>query len=133
LDRSSLKLDFEALGFDEGLTQRLRTVLDVPHGIVLVTGPTGSGKTTTLYTALLELNTVERKILTIEDPVEYHLQGVNQGQMKPQIWLNFANALRAFLRHAPDIMMIGEIRDLETARIAAQAALTGHLILSTLH
>jgi len=100
---------------------------------VLVTGPTGSGKTTTLYSALLELNTPEKKILTIEDPVEYQLDGINQVQVKPQIGLTFANALRSFLRHDPDIMMIGEIRDLETAEIAVQAALTGHLILSTLH
>jgi general secretion pathway protein E len=98
-----------------------------------VTGPTGSGKTTTLYTALTELNTPEKKILTIEDPVEYQLPGINQVQVKPQIGLTFANALRSFLRHDPDIMMIGEIRDLETAQIAVQAALTGHLILSTLH
>jgi general secretion pathway protein E len=133
LDRSSLKLDFEALGFDEDLTLRLRAIIEVPHGILLVTGPTGSGKTTTLYTALLELNTAERKILTIEDPVEYHLKGVNQVQVKPQIGLTFAGALRSFLRQDPDIMMIGEIRDLETAHIAVQAALTGHLILSTLH
>jgi general secretion pathway protein E len=133
LDRSHLELDFAALGFDESVTQALRSVLDHPYGIVLVTGPTGSGKTTTLYTALLELNTPDRKILTIEDPVEYQLAGINQTQIKPQIGLTFASALRSFLRHDPDIMMVGEIRDTETAEIAVQAALTGHLILSTLH
>jgi general secretion pathway protein E len=133
LDRGSLALDFAALGFDDTLAGSFRTLLHEPHGIVLVTGPTGSGKTTTLYAALLELNTPEKKILTIEDPVEYQLDGINQVQVKPQIGLTFANALRSFLRHDPDIMMIGEIRDLETAQIAVQAALTGHLILSTLH
>jgi general secretion pathway protein E len=133
LDRGSLSLDFATLGFDDTLAGSFRTLLHEPHGIVLVTGPTGSGKTTTLYAALLELNTPEKKILTIEDPVEYQLDGVNQVQVKPQIGLTFANALRSFLRHDPDIMMIGEIRDLETAQIAVQAALTGHLILSTLH
>ena len=133
LDRGNLALDFAALGFDDGIAREFRALLSEPHGIVLVTGPTGSGKTTTLYAALLELNTPEKKILTIEDPVEYQLAGVNQVQVKPQIGLTFANALRSFLRHDPDIMMIGEIRDLETAQIAVQAALTGHLILSTLH
>jgi general secretion pathway protein E len=133
LDRGNLALDFATLGFDEILARDFRTLLNEPHGIVLVTGPTGSGKTTTLYAALLELNTPEKKILTIEDPVEYQLDGINQVQVKPQIGLTFANALRSFLRHDPDIMMIGEVRDLETAQIAVQAALTGHLILSTLH
>ncbi len=133
LDRGSLALDFATLGFEDGIAREFRTLLNEPHGIVLVTGPTGSGKTTTLYAALLELNTPEKKILTIEDPVEYQLDGINQVQVKPQIGLTFANALRSFLRHDPDIMMIGEIRDLETAQIAVQAALTGHLILSTLH
>jgi general secretion pathway protein E len=133
LDRGQLPLDFVALGFEDHLVAALRRLTQQPHGIVLVTGPTGSGKTTTLYTALSELNSVARKILTIEDPVEYRLDGINQVQIKPQIGLTFASALRSFLRHDPDIMMIGEIRDLETARIAAQAALTGHLILSTLH
>lgn len=133
LDRAHIALDFAALGFDEETIRGLRALLEQPHGILLVTGPTGSGKTTTLYAALLELNTVEKKILTIEDPVEYHLNGINQVQVKPQIGLSFANALRSFLRQDPDIMMIGEIRDLETAQIAVQAALTGHLILSTLH
>jgi general secretion pathway protein E len=133
LDRGNLDLSFSALGFDDDVVGAFRTLVNEPHGIVLVTGPTGSGKTTTLYTALTELNSPEKKILTIEDPVEYQLAGINQVQVKPQIGLTFANALRSFLRHDPDIMMIGEIRDLETAQIAVQAALTGHLILSTLH
>jgi general secretion pathway protein E len=133
LDRGSLKLDFSALGLEQRIADRFRVALDRPYGILLVTGPTGSGKTTTLYTALLELNTSDRKILTIEDPVEYQLKGINQLQVKPQIGLTFATALRSFLRQDPDIMMVGEIRDLETAQIAVQAALTGHLILSTLH
>ena len=104
-----------------------------PHGIVLVTGPTGSGKTTTLYAALKEINTPDKKILTVEDPVEYVLNGINQVPIKPQIGLTFANALRSFLRQDPDVMMVGEIRDRETAEVAIQAALTGHLLLSTLH
>lgn len=133
LDRNQMQLNFAELGLDAPLAARVHDVLEAPHGIVLVTGPTGSGKTTTLYTALLELNTPTRKILTIEDPIEYKLSGINQVQLKPQIGLTFPNALRSFLRHDPDIMMIGEIRDLETAQIAVQAALTGHLILSTLH
>ncbi len=112
---------------------RFRDILDRPHGIVLVTGPTGSGKTTTLYTALATLNDPARKILTVEDPIEYVLDGINQVQVKPEIGLTFASALRSFLRQDPDIMMIGEIRDLETAQIAVQAALTGHLVLSTVH
>ena len=133
LDRSSLTLDFDALGFDAELTRAVRDLLERPFGILLVTGPTGSGKTTTLYTSLLELNTRQRKVLTIEDPVEYQLHGVNQVQARPQIGLTFASALRSFLRQDPDVMMVGEIRDLETAQVAVQAALTGHLILSTLH
>jgi general secretion pathway protein E len=133
LDRSALALDFDAIGFDRALLQRWREVTRRPHGVVLVTGPTGSGKTTTLYTTLRELNAAECKILTVEDPVEYVLAGVNQVQVKPQIGLTFAAALRSFLRQDPDIMMIGEIRDLETAQIAVQAALTGHLVLSTVH
>ena len=133
LDQSHLALDFSALGFEEKLTEAFRAELERSHGIILVTGPTGSGKTTTLYTALTELNAPGKKLLTIEDPVEYQLDGIVQVQVKPQIGLTFASALRAFLRQDPDIMMIGEIRDLETAQIAVQAALTGHLILSTLH
>jgi general secretion pathway protein E len=108
-------------------------VLAEPHGILLVTGPTGSGKTTTLYASLASLNTPERKILTIEDPIEYRLVGINQTQVKPQIGLDFAAALRSFLRQDPDVMMVGEVRDLETAQVAIQSALTGHMILSTLH
>ena len=104
-----------------------------PHGIILITGPTGSGKSTTLYAALKMLNTAERKIITVEDPVEYQLEGVNQIQAKPQIGLTFASALRSIVRQDPDVIMIGEMRDLETAKIAVQSALTGHLVLSTLH
>lgn len=133
LDRSSLTLDFDALGLSPQVQAPLLKALHQPHGILLVTGPTGSGKTTTLYAALSLLNSADRKILTIEDPVEYQLAGINQVQVKRQIGLTFAGALRSFLRQDPDIMMVGEIRDLETAQIAVQAALTGHLILSTLH
>ena len=133
LDRGNLALDFEALGFDDSQLPTFLECLFRPHGIVLVTGPTGSGKTTTLYAALTRLNKPESKILTAEDPVEYVLNGVNQVQMKSDIGLTFATALRSFLRQDPDIMMIGEIRDLETAQIAVQAALTGHLVLSTVH
>jgi general secretion pathway protein E len=133
LDRSHLALDFDALGFDDHVLTPFLEVLNQPHGIVLVTGPTGSGKTTTLYAALTVLNTEARKILTVEDPVEYRLAGVGQTQVSPQIGLSFASALRSFLRQDPDVMMVGEIRDLETAQIAVQAALTGHTLLSTLH
>ena len=133
LDRTQLTLDFEALGFDQVVLEPLRRTLALPNGVMLVTGPTGSGKTTTLYAALAELNTTDRKILTIEDPIEYRLPGVNQLQANPQIGLGFAAALRSFLRQDPDVMMVGEIRDLETAQVAVQAALTGHMILSTLH
>jgi general secretion pathway protein E len=133
LDRQDIALDFDALGFDERLKNTVRAAISRPFGIVLVTGPTGSGKTTTLYAALKEINTPDKKILTIEDPVEYVLNGVNQVPLKPQIGLTFASALRAFLRQDPDILMVGEIRDRETAEIAIQAALTGHLLFSTLH
>jgi len=133
LDRSHVALDLPSLGYDDAVRARLEPLVRRPHGIVLVTGPTGSGKTTTLYSVLTGINTVEKKILTIEDPVEYHLEGINQVQVKNQIGRSFANSLRAFLRHDPDVLMIGEIRDIETAQIAVQAALTGHLILSTLH
>ena len=133
LDRSGLALDFKTLGFDDAMTERFRTVLQRPHGILLVTGPTGSGKTTTLYAALAELNSSERKILTVEDPIEYRLPGIVQTQVAPAIGLSFATALRSFLRQDPDVMMVGEIRDIETAQVAVQAALTGHMILSTLH
>ncbi|HPF57775.1 MAG TPA: type II secretion system ATPase GspE [Candidatus Competibacteraceae bacterium] len=133
LDKASMVLNFEALGFSPHTLKRFLDVLMMPHGIIVVTGPTGSGKTTTLYTALLTLNTPERKILTVEDPVEYQLEGINQIQVKPQINLTFANALRSIVRQDPDVIMIGEMRDLETAGIAVQSALTGHLVLSTLH
>ncbi len=133
LDKASAPLDLDRLGFDAVLLDRLRDLLDRATGILLVTGPTGSGKTTTLYAALQRLNTAERKIVTVEDPIEYQLPGVNQIQVRPRIGLGFANILRSVLRHDPDVIMIGEIRDLETARIAMQASLTGHLVLSTLH
>jgi general secretion pathway protein E len=133
LDRSSLVEDFAVLGFEADTLKRYLDLLGQPQGILLVTGPTGSGKTTTLYTSLLRLNTPEKKIFTVEDPIEYQLDGVNQVQVKPQIKLNFAEILRTLLRHNPDIIMIGEMRDFETAQIAIQAALTGHLVLSTLH
>ncbi len=133
LDRTAVEFDFGKLGMPEGATARFRHSLDLPNGIVLVTGPTGSGKTTTLYTGLLQLNSIVRKIVTVEDPIEYQLTGINQIQVKPQIGLSFANLLRSILRQDPDVIMVGEIRDLETAQIAVQAALTGHLVLSTLH
>jgi general secretion pathway protein E len=133
LDRESVVLDFRALGFTEEFLSSFTKVLEQPHGILLVTGPTGSGKTTTLYAALNKLNTPDVKIITVEDPVEYQIEGINQIQAKPQIGLDFAHALRSIVRQDPDIIMIGEMRDLETSRIAIQSALTGHLVLSTLH
>ncbi len=133
LDKESITLDFAVLGFEGEALERFLKILDLPHGIILVTGPTGSGKSTTLYTALSRLNTSERKIITVEDPVEYQLDGVNQIQVKPQIGLDFAGALRSIVRQDPDVIMVGEMRDLETARIAVQSALTGHVVLSTLH
>jgi general secretion pathway protein E len=133
LDRESIVLDFDSLGFDEELRKEFVKNLEMPHGIILVTGPTGSGKTTTLYTALSQINTPERKIITVEDPVEYQLEGINQIQAQSSIGLDFAHALRAIVRQDPDVIMIGEMRDLETARIAIQSALTGHLVLSTIH
>lgn len=133
LDKKSIVLDFESLGFQGKVLDRFLEILQLPHGIMLITGPTGSGKTTNLYTALHRLNTPERKIITVEDPVEYQLAGINQIQTKSQIGLTFANALRSIVRQDPDVIMIGEMRDLETARIAVQSALTGHLVLSTLH
>ncbi len=133
LDKHSVKLDLDTLGFSDDNLQKIREQLDAPHGVILVTGPTGSGKTTTLYSALTQLNTPENKILTVEDPVEYELQGINQIQANPKIGLTFADALRSIVRQDPDIIMIGEMRDVETARIAIQSALTGHLVLSTLH
>ena len=125
LDKDQVALDMDALGFDTAGKQRFESLLAQPHGIILVTGPTGSGKTTTLYAALQTLNTPEKKILTVEDPVEYQLEGINQIQVKPQIGLDFAGALRSIVRQDPDIIMIGEMRDIETARIAVQSALTG--------
>jgi general secretion pathway protein E len=133
LDKGGVALDFERLGFESDTLKRFLEALMQPHGILLVTGPTGSGKTTTLYTALDRLNQPDVKILTVEDPVEYQMAGINQIQVKPQIDLTFANALRSIVRQDPDVIMIGEIRDLETAQIAVQSALTGHLVLSTVH
>lgn len=133
LDKEATVLDFKVLGFAGRQYEKFVEVLSQPHGIILITGPTGSGKSTTLYTALKQLNTAERKIITVEDPVEYQLEGINQIQAKPQIGLNFAAALRSIVRQDPDVIMIGEMRDIETARIAVQSALTGHLVLSTLH
>ncbi|UXI67792.1 type II secretion system ATPase GspE [Tahibacter amnicola] len=133
LDRESVVFDFHTLGFTDEFLPQFMKVLELPHGIMLVTGPTGSGKTTTLYTALAKLNTPDVKIITVEDPVEYQIEGINQIQAKPQIGLDFSHALRSIVRQDPDIIMIGEMRDLETCRIAIQSALTGHLVLSTLH
>jgi general secretion pathway protein E len=133
LDKENAVLDFAALGFAGKQAEQFMEVLAQPHGIILITGPTGSGKSTSLYAALKQLNTSERKIITVEDPVEYQMEGINQIQAKPQIGLTFASALRSIVRQDPDVIMIGEMRDLETARIAVQSALTGHLVLSTLH
>jgi len=133
LDRQNVSFDFATLGIDGPTLHGIRQLLARPHGIFLVTGPTGSGKTTTLYTALAGLNTAERKIITVEDPVEYQLTGINQIQVKPSIGLGFATALRSIVRQDPDVIMIGEMRDLETCRIAIQSSLTGHLVLSSLH
>ena len=133
LDKSNLQLDMTKLGFDPRPLDEFKQAIHTPYGMVLVTGPTGSGKTTTLYSALSELNKASENISTAEDPIEYNLPGINQVQMHDEIGLNFASALRAFLRQDPDIIMVGEIRDFETAEIAIKAALTGHLVLSTLH
>lgn len=133
LDRDSLRVDMTAIGFDPGMLERFQRVLKLPNGIVLLTGPTGSGKTTTLYSALSYLRSPRQNIQTVEDPVEYQLRGINQMQVRSQIDLTFANALRSILRQDPDTILIGEIRDEETARIAMRASLTGHLVLSTLH
>jgi general secretion pathway protein E len=133
LDRTRVELDFAKLGFSTDHIAALRLMMHEPNGIILVTGPTGSGKTTTLYTALKELNSTDRKIFSVEDPIEYQLAGINQVQVQAEIGLDFPHALRAILRQDPDIIMIGEIRDLETSRIAIQSSLTGHLVLSTLH
>lgn len=133
LDKSNLQLDMTKLGFEEAQLRDFKEGISKPHGMVLVTGPTGSGKTTTLYSALAELNKVTTNISTAEDPVEFNLPGINQAQMHDDIGFNFAAALRAFLRQDPDVIMVGEIRDYETAEIAIKASLTGHLVLSTLH
>jgi len=133
LDKSSIVLDIEKLGFPQDTLKGFKTLIDRPHGIILVTGPTGSGKTTTLYCALEKINSPEKKIITVEDPVEYQLRGINQIQVKAAIGLSFANALRSIVRQDPDVILIGEIRDAETAEIAIHSALTGHLVLSTLH
>ena len=133
LDKSNLQLDMTKLGFEEKALKDFKDAIEKPWGMVLVTGPTGSGKTTTLYSALSELNQIADNISTAEDPVEFNLMGINQVQMHEAIGLNFASALRSFLRQDPDIIMVGEIRDFETAEIAVKAALTGHLVLSTLH
>jgi type II secretion system protein E len=133
LDRSSMFRPFDELGLEAGPAKTLESLIRRPHGMVLVTGPTGAGKTTTLYAALDKVNAPERKIITIEDPVEYQLKGVNQIPVRPSIGLTFASGLRHIVRQDPDVILVGEIRDRETAEIAIQAALTGHLVLSTLH
>jgi len=133
LDKTKLMLDMTKLGFEQDSLDRFKRAIAKPYGIVLVTGPTGSGKTNTLYSAIAQLNKPDTNIMTAEDPVEFNLPGINQVQIKDQIGLNFASALRAFLRQDPNIILVGEIRDYETAEIAVKAALTGHLVLSTLH
>ncbi|WP_367161092.1 ATPase, T2SS/T4P/T4SS family (plasmid) [Kozakia baliensis] len=133
LDRTTVSFDYARLGLAPAIIKEFRAALELPNGIVLVTGPTGSGKTTTLYTGLAGINSRERNVMTVEDPIEYQLSGINQIQTRPVIGLTFASLLRAILRQDPDVIMVGEIRDLETAQIAVQAALTGHLVLSTLH
>ena len=133
LDKSESKLSLEAVGMQGAVLQKFERLIAQPHGIILVTGPTGSGKTTTLYASLARLDASRNNIMTVEDPIEYDLPGVGQTQVNPRIELTFARALRAILRQDPDIVMIGEIRDIETAQIAIQASLTGHLVLATLH
>ncbi len=133
LNQESVVLSFDSLGFNPDVQNTLKEVLRLPHGVVLITGPTGSGKTTTLYTALNLLNEPNRKIITVEDPIEYQLEGINQIQAKSSIGLTFASALRSIVRQDPDVIMVGEMRDLETAEICIKSALTGHLVLSTLH
>lgn len=133
LDKQAGRLDLAELGMDEQTRERMEALIHRPHGILLVTGPTGSGKSTTLYSALMRINDCSRNIMTIEDPIEYDLDGIGQTQVNPRVDLTFARGLRAILRQDPDVVMVGEIRDLETARIAVQASLTGHLVLSTLH
>lgn len=133
LDKNSVQLDLELLGMSGALRQQLDTLIHRPHGILLVTGPTGSGKSTTLYAALSRLNAAERNIMTVEDPIEYELEGIGQTQVNTKVDMTFARGLRAILRQDPDVVLVGEIRDGETAQIAVQASLTGHLVLSTLH
>lgn len=133
LDKATALLGLDQLGFSKGVFEKYQKLITRPHGIILVTGPTGSGKTTTLYGSLTKINTVEKNIITIEDPVEYKLEGIRQTQVNPKVELTFANGLRSILRQDPDIIMVGEMRDFETAEIAIQAALTGHLVFSTLH
>ncbi|MEA3499640.1 MAG: type II secretion system ATPase GspE [Candidatus Marinimicrobia bacterium] len=133
LDKESVSLDINDIGFEPKIMKQFKNVLNQAHGMVLVTGPTGSGKTTTLYSSLNYVNSTDKNIVTVEDPVEYRLKGINQVQAKPKVGLNFAAGLRSILRQDPDIVMVGEIRDKETAEIAIKAALTGHLVLSTLH
>ncbi|MEW6619801.1 MAG: type II secretion system ATPase GspE [bacterium] len=133
LEKESILLELEDLGFEETILEQFKKLIHRPNGIILVTGPTGSGKTTTLYATLNRINSTEKKIITIEDPVEYQIKRINQLQVKPKINFGFAQGLRSMLRQDPDIMMVGEIRDLETAEVAVQAALTGHLVFSTLH
>ncbi len=133
LDKQSILIDLTALGMDGDVLERFNGIISLPHGIILVTGPTGSGKTTTLYSALNTIRSDRIKILTIEDPIEYFLEGINQVQVRPKIGLSFATGLRSFLRHDPDVILVGEIRDLETAEVAVNASLTGHLVFSTLH
>lgn len=133
LDKQAGKLDLQEIGMDAGVLERFKRLINMPHGILLVTGPTGSGKTTTLYSAISSLNDTKRNILTVEDPIEYYLDGIGQSQVNTKVDMTFARGLRAILRQDPDVVMVGEIRDLETAEIAVQASLTGHLVLSTLH
>jgi general secretion pathway protein E len=133
LDKQAGRMDLESLGMATQAALDLNKIIHKPHGIILVTGPTGSGKTTTLYAALTKLNNRTRNIVTVEDPIEYNLEGVGQTQVNPKVDMTFARGLRAILRQDPDVVMIGEIRDLETAQIAVQASLTGHMVLSTLH
>ena len=133
LDRSRLKLELDTLGFESNELDMFRKAIVQPFGLILVTGPTGSGKSTTLYSALNEINTSEKNIITIEDPIEYNLEGINQSQVHEEIGLTFASILRSILRQDPNVVMVGEIRDKETAEIAIRASLTGHLVFSTLH
>jgi general secretion pathway protein E len=133
LDRGGALINLEYLGFPENILEKYKRLITTPYGMLLVTGPTGSGKTTTLYASLREINSPDKKIITIEDPIEYQIEGINQIQVKPKIGLTFANGLRNIVRQDPDIIMVGEIRDIETADIAIHAALTGHLVFSTLH